>query len=470
MKKLRLFICLYVTFQCLTISASKSVFFEKKVQIKVPDVVTLDSAARWYLNFDRLKKTVIYSNRIISMGLHGGLVCINPTKMELDSVFTKKINTSFYTNLICRQDTLFAEKFGKIFYLNRDTIWVEYNLRLPVKLFEIVYEDEHYIFYPSDFGEWGSSLFIYDKYLNCTKGLNVSDCPISVVKKDKKYIIGGGSYGGVGSYEIYSLKDLDKLKVIVKDNSNTSMEILKKYWIGSERLDYSYSKNFKEPIKEGSADVITIFEHDSILYYLEDVNTHKENANGHKYVYISNFNNNHIKIDSLDLGYLGTVNQYGKNTIVDCLKNMKSNFLYFNSDTIYNISYSTNKSYTFEASFSSNKNYYFTVRGEIINQDSVTKAKYYNENDVHSISTSYDINKQARISYYATGWDKSKADFFIIQNEKKHKMKFVTKDIFQFCFKHQGNDFLYFNGGNKDSKYGLIEILNLDRFIQNYCE
>jgi len=355
-KKLRLYICIYATFQCFTLSASRPVFTEKRIQIKVPDIVTLDSAARWYLNFDRLKKTVIYSNRIISMGLHGGFICINPTKMELDSDYTKKLNTDFYTNVICRQDTLFAEKFGKIYYLNRDTRWAEYNLKLPVKLFEIVYEDEHYIFYPSDFGEWGACLFIYDKYLHCTKGLEVSDCPISVVKKDKKYTIGGASYGGVGSYEIYSLKDLDKLKPIVNDNSNTSMEILNKYWIGIERIDYTYSRNFIEKLKEGSADVITIFQHDSILYCLEDINTHKERINGKKYVYISKFNNERIKIDSLDLGDLRGIKQNGKNVLVDCLNHMKSNFLYFNSDTIYNISYSTNKSYTFEDKHWSNKN------------------------------------------------------------------------------------------------------------------
>ena len=170
-KKKRYYICLYVIFQCFTLNASVPVFTEKKIQIKVPDIAILNNAARWYLNFDKLKKTVVYSNHLISMGFHGGLVCINPTKMEFDSVYTKKINTDFYTNMICRQDTLFAEKFGKIFYLNPDTLWMEYHLKIPIKLFEIVYEDEHYIFYPSDFGEWGSSLFIYDKYLNCTKGL-----------------------------------------------------------------------------------------------------------------------------------------------------------------------------------------------------------------------------------------------------------------------------------------------------------
>lgn len=469
MKKLLLFTCLCVAFQCFTLGASRPVFTEKRILIKVPDIVTIDSSARWYLNFDRIKKTVIYSNRIISMGLHGGFVCINPTNMEFDSVFTKKINTDFYTNLICRQDTLFAEKFGKVFYLNRDTVWKEYDLKLPVKLFEIVYEDEHYIFYPSDFGEWGSRLFIYDKYLNCTKGLEVSDCPISIVKKNNKYIIGGGNYGGVGSSEIYTLKDLDKLKAIVNGNSNVSIERLNKYWIGFERLDYSYSKNFIEPIKKESGDVITIFQHDSILYYLEDF---KVSIINQKYTCISSFENDSIKINKLNFGDLITVKQYRKNTLVECLNHMKSNFLYFNSDTIYNISYSTNKSYTYEDKLWSNKNYYLTIRGEIINQDSVTESKYNNGNNGQCISLNYNINKHAEISYSVNGWDKSKANFYITQNEKKHYVKFISKNNFLcFCFKHYGNDYLYFlNSGNVEHKYGLIEIIDLDRFIDNYCD
>jgi hypothetical protein len=167
---------------------------------------------------------------------------------------------------------------------------------------------------------------------------------------------------------------------------------------------------------------------------------------------------------------LNTVNQYGKNTLVDCFTNRKSNFLYFNSNTIYNISYSTNKSYTYEDKRWSNKNYYFTVGGKIINQDSVTESKFYNDNNAHNISTNYSVNKQTRISYFVNGWDRSKADFYIIQNEIKHKMKFASNDFLAFCFKHQGNDFMYFLGGNKDCKYGLIEILDLDRFIDKYCD
>jgi len=447
---------------------SENIFSVKKVDIKISDIITIDSTAKWYLDFERLKSSVVYSKKIISMGLYGGMVCINPKNMVVDSVFTKKINTDFYSDIICRQDTLFAEKFGEVFYLNPDTIWTKYNLKLPVKLFEILYEDDHYIFYPSDFGEWGSYLFIYDKYLQCTKGLRVSDCPQAVIKQKDKYIISGGSWGGVVSSELYSLKDLDKLKVLVEGNSTASLEKLKKLWVrwvGSEELDYSYSQNFIQSLKLfDSGTSSSIFKQDSTLYLLKQKLYSTQCASA-----INLNSDKQIKLDSTNFKYLNTAHQFGKNTIISCT-NIKSCFLFINSDTIYNISYSTNKSWAREKEFSSNINYFFAIRGDTIKSNFITKYNYDNSNNRHVISLIYDFNKNTKISYLINGYDYSNADFYIIQNGIKHNLKIKSKyNFLGYCFKYHGNDFLYFqNSGNVEHKYGLIEILDINRFIHNY--
>ncbi|HLP05345.1 MAG TPA: hypothetical protein VK152_07960 [Paludibacter sp.] len=473
MKTIKLcFLTLFAIFafqQKIYAEISENSFRVKKVEIKISDVITIDSTAKWYLNFERLKNSVVYSNKIISMGLYGGIVCINPKNMAVDEVFTKKINTDFYTNIICRQDTLFTEKFGDVFYLGTDTVWTKYTLKLPVKLFEILYEDEHYIFYPSNFGEWGSYLFIYDKYLQCTKGLRVSYCPQAVIKQKNEYIISGGSWGGVVSSELYSIKDLDKLKVLVEGNSTASLEKLKKLWVswfGSEKLDYSYSQSFIQSIKLFDSGISSsIFQQDSILYLLKQKSYSTQCAS-----LVNLYTNKQIKIDSINFNYLNTAHQFGKNTIISCT-NLKNNFLYINSDTIYNISYLTNKSWEREKEFRSDINhFFFSVRGDTIKSNFITKYNYDNSNNSRVISLIYDFNEDTRINYLTKDYDYSNADFYIIQNGTKHNLKIKSKNNFLgYCFKYHGNDFLYFqNSGNTEHKYGLIEILDLKRFINKY--
>ncbi len=106
--------------------------------------------------------------------------------------------------------------------------------------------------------------------------------------------------------------------------------------------------------------------------------------------------------------------------------------------------------------------------GEIINQDSVTEANTNN----NGISINYNFNKQDKITYFVSGWNFLKADFYISQNEKKYFVKLLSKkNYLRFCFKYRGNDFLYIqNSGNEEHKYGLIEILDLDKFIKDYCQ
>lgn len=461
---------LFVAFQQnLQAQVSEPNFQVKKIQIKVSDVITIDSTAKWYLNFDRLKNTVVYSDKIISMGLYGGIVCIDPKGMIVDQDFAKKLNSDFYTNIICLQDTLFVEKFGDIYYLNSDTVWTKYDLKYPVKFFDILYEDDHYIFYPCDFGEWGSSLFIYDKYLQCTKGLRVSDCPQAVIKQKDKYIISGSSWGGVVSSELYSLKDLDKLKVLVEGNSITSLENLKKLWVrwaGSEKLDYSYSQKFIQSLKLFNSGISSsIFRQDSTLYLL------KQKLYSTQPALVVNVNSDiQIKLDSINFRYLNVAHQFGENTIIGCT-NIKSSFLFINSDTIYNISYSTNKSWTCEKEFRSNINNFFTIRGDTIKSNFITKYNYDNSNNSHVISLNYDFKENSKICCLINGYDYSNADFYIIQDGIKHNLKIKSKcNFLGYCFKHQGNNFLYFqNSGNVEHKYGLIEILDTNRFIRNYC-
>lgn len=464
-KNLRIYFCLLAILCTLSINASKTKFILKKVEIKVSDTINIDGIAKWYLNFDRLKNTVIYSDKIISMGLNGGFVCINPHNMKVDSIFSKKLNSDFFTNLVYRQDTLISEKFGELYYLNRDTIWTKYSFKLPVKLFDILYEDNQYILYPCDFGEWGSSLYIYDKYSQSTKGLRVSDCPRSVINQNGKFIISAATYHGGGSSELYSLNDLENLKTLVKGDYKVTTDSLTKYWKNQTGLDFTYSRKFIQKLKEieyGS--IATIFQQDSTFYSIEQ-DLHRD-----KSATITNMNNNKLlEIENTHLDDLETAHQYGKGTIIKSLSQNRR-YLYLSADTIYNITYLTPKSFTFDEFSSYSKNYRFSLNGDTINKEQITSC--ISSSDYNSRKIESKINNETKITFSSFGRNFNNADLFITQNGMKYNLKFKSETNFlSFSFNYHGNIALYFkNTTGRQHKYGLIEILDLRRFITKYCE
>ena len=408
------FLLIIVAFQqSLYAKVTEPNFHVKKIQINVLDVITLDNTAKWYLNFDRLKNTVVYSDKIISMGLYGGIVCIDPKRMMVDQSFTKKLNSDFNTNIICRQDTLFTEKFDEIYYLNSDTVWTKYNLKYPVKFFNILYEDDRYIFYPCDFGEWGSNLFIYDKYQQCTKGLSVSDCPQSVIKQKNKFIISGATFHGGGSSELYTIDNLDSLSVLIKGDFATSMKLLPDYWRNSKHLNYSDSKNFIIPLKVIEyGTIITVFQLDSTVYCIEQV--HDRN----KYASITNLKaNKTIKMDSVSLKYLQEAHSFNGNTIIN-LSLLKSSFLFISSDTIYEITFTTNKSYTFAQGFGHETDYSFTLGNDTIKQNQITICDNKTQNGNLQMAMKYNFNNESGIYSVSKGWDFSKDDLSLVSTKK----------------------------------------------------
>lgn len=464
-RNLRIYFCLLAILCALTTNASKTKFTLKKVEIKVYDTINIDGIAKWYLNFDKLKNTVIYSDKLISVGLNGGFVCINPRNMEVDSIFSKKLNSDFFTNLVYRQDTLISEKFGELYYLNRDTIWTKYSFKLPVKLFDILYEDNQYILYPCDFGEWGSSLYIYDKYSQSTKGLSVSDCPRSVIKQNGKFLISAATYHGSGSSELYYLNDLECLKTLVKGDNKVTTDSLKKYWKNQIGLDFTYSSKFIQKLKEieyGS--IATIFQQDSTFYSIEQ-DLHRD-----KSATITKMNNNILlDYENTHLDDLETAHQYGRETIIKCFSQNRR-YLYISADTIYSITYSTPKSFTFDEFSSYSKNYRFRLNGDTINKEQITFCYISSEYNNRHLESK--INNETKITFSSHGWDFNKADLFITQNGTKYNLKFKSETNFlSFCFNYSGNTALYFkNTTGKQHKYGLIEILGLERFISGYCE
>jgi hypothetical protein len=147
------------------------------------------SSVRWYADFESIRKTVLFKDLFISFANTDGLICLNANNFEINQQMNNKLNTDYFTNINIFQDTLIAEKYGKIFYLNSDTNWVEYTNLLPIKYFDILYDDYNYVLYRTDCGEFGGLFFMYNKINKKTKILASYSNIVQVSKINNTFLI-----------------------------------------------------------------------------------------------------------------------------------------------------------------------------------------------------------------------------------------------------------------------------------------
>lgn len=466
-------ITLFFSFLTLTLFASAqldTLLIDKTEKtISVPNVLQINKCVKWHVDFDRLKKTVIYSDKIISMGLYGGFVCLDYKSLTLDESFTNQLNTDFFTNIACFNDTLFAEKFDEIFYWSEnDIIWKKYNFLLPVKFFDIIYQDKDYIFYPVDFGEWGARLFIYDKRKKVTKALNTGNCANAIIKIDGNYLISGSTRHMFGFSNLFSLQDIDAMPVLVDHSKKKSTTSVQEYWKMNVSLEESNKPvGYKEeqPPLMGTVLSSTFLFQNTIYHFME-----AKSSNG-KMTLLKNQQGKLVQQDSLASFKIDFTNSYNG----DCVFNAgiyDQGFILLQKNRLIRIKYEPQVPYTFEDRMVNNSGNiefvpYFTLYEKLIDRDSIVKEKIVRENNmIVSRKTTYRINDK---DYIHTAHYQDNKIFINYQGEEK-RLKFDnSENVLRYCIKNGGTDFLYFFClGNINHKYGLIEVTDWKKFFEDY--
>ena len=194
-------------------STDKEVKF-KFVAIDIPKngVLNIQDCSKWYIDFSRIKRALIYKDKVICVGLNGGFACLNSSDLRPDTTLENLMNTDFFTDASVYHDTLFAEKFGTLYFWT-STKWTEYRHKQSINYFDLLFEDNQYAFYSSCMGEFGSILFVFNKRTHITRA-QFTSCPNSVVSTDSGYFIGTHLYHMAGSSHAYTIRDIEKLKVV----------------------------------------------------------------------------------------------------------------------------------------------------------------------------------------------------------------------------------------------------------------
>jgi hypothetical protein len=350
-----------------------------------------------------------------------------------------------------RNDTLIAESYSGLFYLNQDTIWVNYKLKEPILLFKIAFEDSDYIFYNDDCGEYGGALYIYNKKTKETKIIvTTSSSTISSVVKTKcGYVYSPSLKLGFGFYPslkipIESLESQDIQDVII-DYESTGRQ----WYLGPDILKIPKQNRL------------------SLIKFPSKYQSIEES------IFITSKYSNSVGVYDDD----GILNNWlGNNDTVSRFKSAKENgFTIVKGDTLIKVSFNTTPSYDENYRINENKSKHEFVLLDKNNTPVIIDIKSknvftYNWEENHLINRKliYDVNTNYRIEWTKTD---STTSFVIKYHDNKFNIRIDSKNtVLQYCLLHE-NLFLYFETlGGVNNKYGLIEITDTEEFLKLYGE
>lgn len=431
---------------------------------EVNSIIDINKCIKWHVDFTELKSTVLYKKHFISMGKYGGMVAYDTNLTAIDQKFTNELNSDLYTNIAVKQDTLFAEKFEEIyFYKEEKQEWIKYKLNEPILLFDILYEDEKYVFFPFNGGEWGSKIFIYNKTNNKIAYIQLSVEVISVYKTNNEYYVNAcNTFDGSNTY--FKIFDIDNLQFQNIKNIEEEANFLK-----LASLDKINQKNKIILFNR----INNLISNSSFIYknnYFHFSQISIGNSIHNEKTYLSYFKDDkYIVFDTIDNFVVSKAKNIGKTTILE-----GSGLIISHKDTLFKISFKEyGKGFTVN-DISTYENKKITNFLIFKNSDTTLKyclTKYFDSspefyNSIEKFKYKIKCNLSILSCKIPNKLKLDNYELYMVYFFRKYKLHIVNPSNFlYFCFYYGKNIFLYFNSYKN---IGLIEIYNLEKFIEEY--
>jgi hypothetical protein len=188
--------------------------------------------------------SVIYKDRLISLFEQGKFVCHTIPSMQRDIEFEKEINTKNFEYHWIIEGKLVGRVKNKYYFLDSDKKWIEHKNFIPIKNQPKLFEDNNYISFCDCHGEWGGTVYFYNK-LTEKIYFTEATCANSIIKKNEYFVLSHLGHG-MGSSELksinfpdnLSLTNIDKVNTLYKgealgytDKSTESKIVFDYYWI-----------------------------------------------------------------------------------------------------------------------------------------------------------------------------------------------------------------------------------------------
>jgi len=175
--------------------------------------------------------SVIYQDRLVSLFDSGQFVCHSIPAMQRDLSFEKKINTKKIDYHWVIGDKLVGISQEQYYYLDSNDTWINYKENIPLKNQPKLFEDESYISFCDCEGEFGGTVYFYNK---ATRKITYTEstCANTVYKKEGKYYILSDLLHMFGSTKLKIVPNPDQLTMI-------DIETIRSHFHGLKAIGYS---------------------------------------------------------------------------------------------------------------------------------------------------------------------------------------------------------------------------------------
>ncbi|MDO1451676.1 hypothetical protein Q0590_35715 [Rhodocytophaga aerolata] len=174
-----------------------------------------------YINYP-VSYSVIYDRTLISLFKNGKFVCHNLVDMTRNLDFERSLNTKKFKYHWIIDDKLTALA-GSTTYIWDNNKWTKSKTQLPLKNQPKLFEDKEFIVFGDCHGEWGGTVYFFDK---ASKEIyfTESTCANSVLKKKGNYLVLAHLGHMMGSSEIKSISDPRNLTKVKQSEINKTKE------------------------------------------------------------------------------------------------------------------------------------------------------------------------------------------------------------------------------------------------------
>lgn len=166
--------------------------------------------------------SVIYQNSLVSLFENGKFACLKLNNFERDTNLENILNTRKFKYHWIINNQLAGFSGNSIYFWN-DSKWIKSKGTFPLKNQPKLFEDKDFIVYGDCHGEWGGTVYFYEKLTKKTY-FTESTCANSVIKSKNGYEVLAHLGHGGGSSEIKIINDPRKLTLAKTTEIKTTVK------------------------------------------------------------------------------------------------------------------------------------------------------------------------------------------------------------------------------------------------------
>jgi hypothetical protein len=156
--------------------------------------------------------SVVIENTLISLFNNESFVCHSIPTMKRNISLENKLNIKKFQHHWVLDNKLVGFSEGKYYYLALDTSWLDYSSKMPLTNQPKLFEDDTYIAFCDCQGEFGGSVYFYNK-LNNLIYYAKAVCANSILKKGTHYFVLSHLSGQSTLKEIFNPNNLPKIEL-----------------------------------------------------------------------------------------------------------------------------------------------------------------------------------------------------------------------------------------------------------------